>query len=156
MGGEVNFPLQTIGVISVEWKLSFIINCYKGKSNSHERRNFKGLELTDQILKKAGSITKKFIKQQVDTGKMKTDAHLNPISQEWETIKWYCKKLQNNEYLLALVMYYVHNKYLRKNWNLPLNFRYFHFLGGLAHSWLHVGCQFLCHPGIYASNVDVW
>ena len=82
MGGEVNFPLQTIRVISVEWKLSFIINCYKGKGNSHKRRNFKGLELTDQIVKKAGSITRKFVKQQVDTDKMKTDTHLNPMSQE--------------------------------------------------------------------------
>ena len=44
-------------------------------------------------------------------------------------IKRYCKKYQNNEFcgLLVLAMYYVCNKFLRKNWNLPLKFEHFDF-----------------------------
>ena len=41
--------------------------------------------------------------------------------------KWYYKKHQNNKCLLVLAMYYVYNKFLWKNWNLPLNFGFFHF-----------------------------
>ena len=42
-------------------------------------------------------------------------------------IKRYCKKDQNNGYLLVVSMHRVYKKLLGKNWNLHLNFLYFHF-----------------------------
>ena len=40
-------------------------------------------------------------------------------------MKRYYTMHQNNECLLVLAMYYVYNKFLKKIWNLPLNFAYF-------------------------------
>lgn len=46
-----NFVNQIkVGVISAEEKLPTIVNCYKGKGDSSETGNHKGLRLTDQIL----------------------------------------------------------------------------------------------------------
>ena len=43
---------QTIGgVIPAEWELNTIVNCHKEKGDSLERGNYRGLKLTDQILK---------------------------------------------------------------------------------------------------------
>ena len=39
------------GVIPAEWELNTIVNCYKEKGDSLERGNYRGLKLTDQILK---------------------------------------------------------------------------------------------------------
>ena len=39
------------GVIPGERELSTIANCYKGKGNSFKRGNYRGLKLTDQVLK---------------------------------------------------------------------------------------------------------
>ena len=58
------------GVIPVERKLSTIKNCYKGKEYSIERGNYKGLKLTDQILRIAERTIEKFIRQQIDIDKM--------------------------------------------------------------------------------------
>ena len=41
------------GIISAEWELSIIANCFKGRRDSLERRNYRGLILLDHILKKA-------------------------------------------------------------------------------------------------------
>ena len=43
---------------------------YKGKGNSLERGNYRGLKLTDQILKIAEKNIEKLIRQQVDIGEM--------------------------------------------------------------------------------------
>ena len=39
------------GVFPAEWELSTIVNFYKGKEDDLERGNYRGLKLTDQILK---------------------------------------------------------------------------------------------------------
>ena len=54
------------GVIPPAWKLNTIVNCYNKKGDSLERGNYRGLKLTDQILKIADRITEELIKQQVD------------------------------------------------------------------------------------------
>ena len=56
----------TVGVLGTEWELSTIVNCYKEKGDSLEKENYRGLELTDQILKIADRIIEKFMRQQVD------------------------------------------------------------------------------------------
>ena len=53
-------------VIPGEWELSTIVNCHKGKGDALEGENYRGLKLTDQILKVAESVIQKLIKQQVD------------------------------------------------------------------------------------------
>ena len=59
---------------------------------------------------------------------METDTQLNlNISRVKKNKQILQIKHQNNGCLLFIVMYCVYNKLLRKNWNLPLNFRYFHF-----------------------------
>ena len=55
-----------VGVLGAEWELSTIVNCYKEKGDSLEKENYRGLELTDQILKIADRIIEKFMRQQVD------------------------------------------------------------------------------------------
>ena len=55
-----------VGVLGPEWELSTIVNCYKEKGDSLEKENYRGLELTDQILKIADRIIEKFMRQQVD------------------------------------------------------------------------------------------
>ena len=55
-----------VGVLGAEWELSTIANCYKEKGDSLEKENYRGLELTDQILKIADRIIEKFMRQQVD------------------------------------------------------------------------------------------
>ena len=37
------------GVIPTEWELSTVVSCYKGKGDFGERRNSRGLKLTDQF-----------------------------------------------------------------------------------------------------------
>ena len=46
-----------LGVISAEEKLATIVNCYKGKGDSSETGNYRGLRLTDQILQIADKRT---------------------------------------------------------------------------------------------------
>ena len=51
-------------IISIEWELSTIVNCYKGKGDAPKRGNYRGLKLTDQILKK---VKVGIDKEQLDT-----------------------------------------------------------------------------------------
>ena len=37
--------------LPAEWKLSIILNCYKGKIDALDRAKYRRLKLTDQILK---------------------------------------------------------------------------------------------------------
>ena len=39
------------GVIPADWQESFILNLYKGKGDALERGNYRGLKLTDQVMK---------------------------------------------------------------------------------------------------------
>ena len=55
VGMITNLVNQVIvdGIISAEWELSIIANCFKGRRDSLERRNYRGLILLDHIQKKA-------------------------------------------------------------------------------------------------------
>ena len=48
------------------------------------------------------------------------------------------------------VMHYVYYKFLRENWNLPLNFEYFH-----VNVKQHVGCRFLCYLSLAKLYYDM-
>ena len=58
------------GVTPAEWELSTILNCCKGKGNSLDREIYRGLKLTDQILKRTERIYEKLIRQQVHIDEM--------------------------------------------------------------------------------------
>ena len=58
------------GVVPAEWELSTIVNCYKGKGDALERGNYRGLKLTDQILKVMERVVEALIRQKVDIDQM--------------------------------------------------------------------------------------
>ena len=59
-----------VGFIPEEWEPRTIENCFKGKGDSLERESYRGVILTDQILKIAERIIEKLIRQQVDFDEM--------------------------------------------------------------------------------------
>ena len=58
------------GKIPSDWDDSFIINLYKGKGDALERGNYRGLKLTDQVLKVIERILEKCIRQIIDIDSM--------------------------------------------------------------------------------------
>lgn len=65
----VNLIIQE-GKIPEEWNLSFIINYYKGKGDSLERGNYRGLKVLDQVLKIVEHVFEAIIRKQVDIDSM--------------------------------------------------------------------------------------
>ena len=69
--GEVGIELLTEltevvfcnGVIPTDWQESFILNLYKGKGDALERRNYRGLKLTDQVMKLHEHVLDSFIER---------------------------------------------------------------------------------------------
>ena len=49
------------GVIPTDWQESFILNLYKGKGDALERGNYRGLKLTDQVMKLLECVLDSFI-----------------------------------------------------------------------------------------------
>ena len=76
--GEVGIELLTEltevvfcnGVIPRDWQESFILNLYKGKGDALERRNYRGLKLTDQVMKLLEHVLDSFILEIVDIDTM--------------------------------------------------------------------------------------
>ena len=72
--GEVGIELLTEltevvfcnGVIPTDWQESFILNLYKGKGDALERGNYRGLKLTDQVMKLLERVLDSFIREMVD------------------------------------------------------------------------------------------
>ena len=58
------------GVVPADWELSTIVNSYKGKGDALERGNYRGLKLTDQVLKVMERVVEKLIRQKVDIDEM--------------------------------------------------------------------------------------
>ena len=58
-------------VIPTVWELGFIVNCYKGKEDALERRNYRRLKLIDHIRKISERVVEKLIRQQVDIDELK-------------------------------------------------------------------------------------
>ena len=69
---EKNLVNQVIadGVIPSDGELSTIINCYKGKGDALERGNYRGLKLTDHILKTLERVVEKLLREQVQIDEM--------------------------------------------------------------------------------------
>ena len=76
--GEVGIELLTEltemvfcnGVIPTDWQEIFILNLYKGKGDALERRNYRGLKLTDQVMKLLERVLDSFILEMVDIDAM--------------------------------------------------------------------------------------
>ena len=76
--GEVGIELLTEltevvfcnGVIPTDWQESFILNLYKGKGDALERGNYRGLKLTDQVMKLLELVLDSFIPEMVDIDAM--------------------------------------------------------------------------------------
>ena len=76
--GEVGIELLTEltevvfcnGVIPTDWQESFILNLYKGKGDALERGNYRGLKLTDQVMKLLERVLDSFIREMVDIDAM--------------------------------------------------------------------------------------
>ena len=58
------------GVVPAEWELSTIVNCYKGKGDALERGNYRGLKLTDQVLKVMERVVEQLIRSIVNIDQM--------------------------------------------------------------------------------------
>ena len=76
--GEVGIELLTEltevvfcnGVIPTDWQESFILNLYKGKGDALERGYYRGLKLTDQVMKLLKLVLDSFIREMVDIDTM--------------------------------------------------------------------------------------
>ena len=58
------------GVIPEDWRESYILNLYKGKGDALERGNYRGLKLTDQVMKLLERVLDSFVREMVDIGSM--------------------------------------------------------------------------------------
>ena len=58
------------GVVPEDWELSTVVNCYKGKGDALERGNYRGLKLTDQVLKVMERVVEELIRKQVSIDEM--------------------------------------------------------------------------------------
>ena len=57
-------------MIPTDWQESFILNLYKGKGDALERGNYRGLKLTDQVMKLLKRVLDSFIREMVDIDAM--------------------------------------------------------------------------------------
>ena len=65
--GELVF---STGTVPAEWGESIILNLYKGKGDALSRGNYRGLKLTDQVMKVLERVLDSIIRQMVDIGKI--------------------------------------------------------------------------------------
>ena len=65
--GDVVF---STGVIPADWEESTILNLYKGKGGALNRGNYRGLKLTDQVMKVLERVLDSAIRQMVDINKI--------------------------------------------------------------------------------------
>ena len=56
--------------IPEDWKDSFIINCYKGKGDATDRRNYRDLKLLEHVMKVLERVLESLIRSQVDINDM--------------------------------------------------------------------------------------
>ena len=58
------------GVIPPDWEESFILNLYKGKGKAIDHCNYRGLKLTDQVMKRLERVLDFFIREMVNMDEM--------------------------------------------------------------------------------------
>ena len=58
------------GCIPTDWQESFIVNLYKGKGDALNRGNYRGLKLTEQVMKVLERVVEGLIRQRVEIDEM--------------------------------------------------------------------------------------
>ena len=58
------------GVIPQDWQSSVIVNCFKGKGDTLERGNYRGLKLVDQVMKVIDRVIDKLLREIIDIDEM--------------------------------------------------------------------------------------
>ena len=58
------------GKIPFDWNDSYIVSLFKGKGDALERGNYRGLKLTEQVLKVVERIIEKLLREIVDVDEM--------------------------------------------------------------------------------------
>ena len=58
------------GAIPTDWQESFILNLYKDKGNALEKGNYRGLKLTDQVMKLVEHVFEIQIRQMININEM--------------------------------------------------------------------------------------
>jgi len=58
------------GSVPEEWQLSTLVNLYKGKGDSLERNNYRGLKLMDQVLKVMERVLEKLLRKRISIDAM--------------------------------------------------------------------------------------
>ena len=58
------------GVVSAHRRDSIILNLYKGKGIALDRGNYRGLKLTDHVMKLVGHVLERLIRKMVDIDEM--------------------------------------------------------------------------------------
>ena len=58
------------GVVPADWRDSIIVNLYKGKGNALDRGNYRGLKLTDHVMKLVQHVLERRIRKMVDIDEM--------------------------------------------------------------------------------------
>ena len=59
-----------VGVVPADWRDSIIVNLYKGKEDALDRRNYRGLKLTDHVMKIVEHVLERWNRKMVDIVKM--------------------------------------------------------------------------------------
>ena len=58
------------GVVSADWRDSIIVNLYKDKGDALDRENYRGLKLTDHVMKLVEHVLERRIRKMVDIDEM--------------------------------------------------------------------------------------
>ena len=58
------------GVVPADWRDSIIVNLFKGKGNALDRENYRGLKLTDHVMKLVEHVLERRIRKMVDIDEM--------------------------------------------------------------------------------------
>ena len=58
------------GEVPADWEESFILNLYKGKGEALERGNYRGLKLTDQVMKLMEHVMEFYVRRMVNIAEM--------------------------------------------------------------------------------------
>ena len=60
----------SVALIPTDWQESFIVNPYKGKGDALNRGNYRGLKLTEQVMKVLERVVEGLIRQRVEIDEM--------------------------------------------------------------------------------------
>ena len=69
--GFVGSEVIAEGVVPADWRDSIIVNLYKGKEDALDRGNYRGLKLTDHVMKLVEHVLERRIRKMVDIDEMK-------------------------------------------------------------------------------------